>query len=258
MSDATWPCFVINLAAHRPRLEASARQLDALAIAWRRIEAVDGRALSEEETARVYDAEANRWRAKHPLVRAEIGCYLSHIETWRAIAEGDAAGGFVFEDDFSAGPSLPEVLARLSAPDAHRDWDLVKLFSFHPKRKILRSRPLSARHRIGVPYRVPSTTLAYGITREAARRLAERVPPVFRPVDEDHKFFWETGLRIAMVQPPPMTLGDLHAQPDTVGRARRSAGEERRGSPERLWRTARYQAGYALNLHLRRLLGGGR
>src|SRR5438477_7156485 len=101
-----WPAYVINLAANTRRMEDSARQLGAQGIAWRRIDAVDGRALSSAEIARVYDARRNAQSAKHPLVAPEIGCYLSHIAAWRAVAESNAPGGFIFEDDFAADASL--------------------------------------------------------------------------------------------------------------------------------------------------------
>src|SRR5256885_4141319 len=105
-----WPAYVFNRAGNTRRMEGSARQLGAQGIAWRRMDAVDGRALSNAEIARVYDARRNARSGKHPLVAPEIGCYLSHIAAWRAVAEGSAPGGFIFEDDFAADASLARVL----------------------------------------------------------------------------------------------------------------------------------------------------
>src|SRR5262245_50482176 len=134
-----WPVYVINLAADTRRMGDSACQLDAQGIPWRRIDAVDGRALSGAEIARVYDARRNAQHAKHPLVAPEIGCYLSHIAGWQAVAAGAAAGGFIFEDDFAANDALARVLDLLSTDAARGDWDMVKLFSFKPEPALLRS-----------------------------------------------------------------------------------------------------------------------
>ena len=81
----------------------------------------------------------------------------------------------------------------------HKNWDVTKLFSFKPDVRLMRRRKLSNATQIGIPYRVPSTTLGYAITRDAAMRLLECSTPFFRPIDEDHKFFWEKDLRVALV-----------------------------------------------------------
>jgi glycosyl transferase family 25 len=252
-----WTAHLINLAQNAGRLARSARQFDAQGIPWQRIDGVDGWRLGRDEIARVYDERRNAHRAKHPLVAPEVGCYLSHIAAWRAVAAADAPGGFIFEDDFAADDSLAEMLGLLSLDRG--GWDMVKLFSFRPEPRLLDPRPLGPRHTIGIAYRVPTCLIAYGITRTAAARLAARAIPFFRPVDEDQKFFWETGLRVALVTPPPVEVGDQEANTGTIGEVRRKANRGERRSPlSRAWSSLRYQADYAVRLHLSRLRGIGR
>lgn len=250
-----WPCHLINLAENRDRLERSAAQFDAQGIAFRRVEAVNGWQMPPEALAQVYDARANARRARHPLVPAEIGCYLSHIDAWREIAEGSAAGGFVFEDDFAAAPHLAQALTLLSEDGAADGWDLVKLFAFDPSIRLLKPRPLGP-FTVGFPYRVPTCLIGYGLTRAAAARLAARALPIARPVDEDQKFFWETGLRVALITPPPVQVGDQQAETGTIGQTRRAAapGRSRVGQ---LLHSLAYQAGYAARLHWHRMKGTG-
>ncbi|MGG7645477.1 glycosyltransferase family 25 protein [Rhodovulum sp. YNF3179] len=248
-----WPSYVINLAANTARMQNSAAALAAQGIAHERIEAVNGWELPEDEIARVYDAETNRRRARHPLVRPEIGCYLSHIAAWERIAAGDAPGGIVFEDDFEAADDLGRVLELLSA-DGGRDWDMVKLFSFDASPKTVRHRPHGPNHDLVIPYRVPTCMIGYALTRAAAAHLARRAVPFFRPVDEDQKFFWETGLRVALVLPPPITVGDQQAATGTIGTARRAAGG---GGLARLVRGLGYQLRYRAALHWHRARGHG-
>jgi glycosyl transferase, family 25 len=239
-----WPSLVINLARNTVRMDNAARALTAQGIPFARLDAVNGFDLPPDEVARVYDADANRRRGRAPLVGAEIGCYLSHIQAWRQIAAGDAPGGFIFEDDFDAGADLADVL-RLLSDDGGRDWDMVKLFSFDTAPATIAGRALGPRHRIVIPDRVPTCLIGYGVTRAAAAHLESRAIPFFRPVDEDQKFFWETGLRNALVLPPPVRVGDQQTVTGTIGVARRTAAK---AIPRRPFHTLRYQIGYRLAL----------
>ena len=243
-----WPAYVINLAANTDRLAGSSAQLLAQRILFERIDATNGWTLPDAEVARFYDSTSNRRRARHPLVRPEIGCYLSHIDGWRRIAIGAAEGGFIFEDDFHAADDLGEIMALLS--EDRRDWDMVKLFTLHPAPKCVARRSLGSAHEIVAPYCVPTCLIGYGLTREAARRLSDRAIPFFRPVDEDQKFFWETGLRVALVLPAPVTVGDRRTETGTVGAERRAARQAI--GTGRLARTCRglvYQLRYTILLH---------
>ncbi|MFC3118386.1 glycosyltransferase family 25 protein [Jhaorihella thermophila] len=251
----------MDLLCHQPRAECrkdaqSARQLEAQGLPWRRIDAVNGWELSEDEIARVYDARANARRGKYPLVPAEIGCYLSHIEAWRAIAASDQPGGFIFEDDFAANGTLGPVLRAL-VEDEPRDWDMVKLFflrrqSTHPCQP-----PAGA----GFPHRgarqgahLPDRLWAQA--RGGGASGFARPALFFRPVDEDQKFFWETGLRVALVLPPPIEVGDQQAETGTIGNARRAATAGRSRLRQGL-HGALYQLRYRVLLRWHRWRGTG-
>lgn len=247
-----WPAYVINLARNTTRMKNAAAALGAERISFERIEGVNGWELPEEEIERVYDREANARRGRKDLVKPEIGCYLSHVDAWRRIASGSAAGGFVFEDDFATEAGLGALLELLS-DDPARDWDMVKLFSFDVDPRCVKRRLLAPGIEIVEPYRVPTCLIGYGLTRDAATRLVARSIPFFRPVDEDQKFVWETGLRVALVLPPPLRVGDQQAETGTIGNERRS----HRGGKSFL-RGLRYQLRYAGALHWHRLFGTGR
>lgn len=261
-----WPAYVINLADSTARLEAVTAEMAAQGIGFERIEAVDGRRLPPEEIAAAYDAGRNRREGRHPLVASEIGCYLSHLRAWERIAAGEAGGGFVFEDDFAARPHLAAVLEALAgdgdetgdgAGDANGTggWDMVKLFTLHPDVPLSGARALLPGVSLGIPYRVPTCLIAYGLTRAAAGRLCARALPFFRPVDEDQKFVWETGLRVALVLPPPVAQGRQETAAGTVGAARRAA--RRRGLGPML-RSLRYGMRYRAALARHRKAEGWR
>ncbi|WP_224816140.1 glycosyltransferase family 25 protein [Hasllibacter sp. MH4015] len=246
-----WPSFVINLAANTVRMDNVRGQFEAQGIEFERIEAVNGNALSVAEMRAAYDADANRRHARRDLVPAEIGCYLSHIEAWRRIATAAAPGGFVFEDDLDASPDLRRVMAAL-CDDGGSDWDVAKLFSYHPEASVIAERELAPGIQLAVPYRVPTCCLGYALTRAAATRLLDRSVPFFRPVDDDHKYFWENGLRFALTRPIPLQMGDQQTVTGTISQFRRNA---RGGGISRIWRNLRVQAAYHIALRWHRLRG---
>jgi glycosyl transferase family 25 len=251
MSD--WPIYVINMAANTTRMARVTDELSRRGLAFTRFEAVNGRALSEDERARVYDPQANARRARHPMIGPELGCYLSHVALWEKIAAGDADGAVILEDDFAAQDDLPQVIAALAEDGG--DWDIAKLFSLKQTQGVVARRPLIPGREIVVPYKVPTTTLGYAIRREAAARLAARALPVSRPIDEDHKHFWEIDLRVALVMPPPLSFGDDTAETGSIQSTRRRARGLTGGAAlAQGWRSLRYRLRYMAGLHWHRLV----
>lgn len=248
-----WPVFVINMAGNTARMARAESELARLGIAFSRFEAVDGRALPADELTRVYDPAANARRARHPMIGPEIGCYLSHVSLWQAIAAGDASGGIILEDDFAAADDLAQVLDALAQDSGN--WHIAKLFSTRVGQKLLDPRPLVNGRAIAVPYKVPNTTLGYAIRREVAARLAARALPISRPIDEDHKHFWEQGLRLVMVAPPPLVLGEQSRDAGSITATRRRAKTRHAGGPlVHALHSLGYRLRYLANLHWHRMI----
>lgn len=153
-----WPVHVINMASNTTRMARAAAELDSLNIPFTRFEAVNGRALSPDDLARVHDPAASRRRARRPLIGPEIGCYLSHVALWEEIAAGDAPGGIILEDDFAAADDLAAVLEAIARDEG--DWEIAKLFSARVGQKLLDRRPLSKGARSRCPTRCRTRRLA--------------------------------------------------------------------------------------------------
>lgn len=87
--------YVINLDRSKDRLDHITKIFAEQRLDFIRIPAVDGRTLSEEVI--------NSWLPRSICLRqpspAEIGCFLSHRECLRLIAEGDDDFAAIFEDD---------------------------------------------------------------------------------------------------------------------------------------------------------------
>lgn len=249
----TWPVFVINMSANTTRMAHVTDELARLGVDFTRFEAVDGRALSAEEMARVYDPVANLRRARHPMIGPEIGCYLSHVALWEKIAASGAEGGIIFEDDFTAASDLAAVLAAVSKDDG--EWDIAKLFSARVGQKVMDRRPLVAGREIAVPYKVPNTMLGYAVRRDAAATLAARALPMSRPIDEDHKHFWEQDIRIALVTPSPLAFGVHSTETGTITAARREKTKLKAGTAvTQVWRALRFRLNYLVKLHWHRFV----
>lgn len=249
----TWPVYVINMAGNPARMARAASELDRLGIAFSRFEAVDGRALSPDDLARVYDPEASKRRSRRPLIGPEIGCYLSHVALWEQIASGDAAGGIILEDDFAAADDLAAVLAAVARDRG--DWEIAKLYTARKGQKLLDPRPLVPGRQIAVPYKVPNTTLGYAIRREAAARLLACALPVSRPIDEDHKHFWDLNLRVALVAPPPLRLSAESTDGGSITATRKRAKARHAGGAIRqALHGLRYRLSYLMHLHWNRLV----
>ncbi|WP_297323438.1 glycosyltransferase family 25 protein [uncultured Bartonella sp.] len=87
--------YVINLDRSNERLDHMKSVFNTVGLDFIRVSAVDGRALPEEKFEQL--TRIRNWPKK--LTKAEVGCFLSHLECLRLISEGDDPYGAVFEDD---------------------------------------------------------------------------------------------------------------------------------------------------------------
>jgi glycosyl transferase family 25 len=111
----------INLdrsAARRAHMEELAT---AAGLCLRRLQAVDGFSLSDEEYDRVHPAVPNQRR----MTKWEVACFLSHRKAWHEICEKDTDYAAVFEDDIYFGTALRTILSE--GAWIRRDMDLIKL-----------------------------------------------------------------------------------------------------------------------------------
>lgn len=192
--------FVINLDRSPERLEQIGRSLDALALPWTRVPAVDGRLLPEAERRAALDEHAYRRQHGMSPVPGELGCYLSHVGAMRRFLGSDAALALILEDDVRPRAALPRVLQALQDCAAH--WDMVKISGVHSGTPI-RVRPLVDDHWLAVMLTKCTGSSAYLINREAARAYLDRLLPMTLPYDHVFDQGWRFGLRVRMVTPWP-------------------------------------------------------
>jgi glycosyl transferase family 25 len=171
--------FLINLARRPDRLAAMRAQLDALGVAFSRVEAVDAAALAPADTS--------MFAAKGPLgavAPGDMACTLSHFAAWRALIASGESHGVVLEDDLFVHPAARELLK--DAAWIPRDAGLLKIERFGPpsQRVVIGASvaldngrsiaPLLSKHCGGA---------GYIISCEIAQRLLDMPGKITLPVD---------------------------------------------------------------------------
>jgi glycosyl transferase family 25 len=232
------PIYLINLPKDVARAAHMRSQLTALGLQdqLHPMAATYGRDLTDAETARYYSPELNAQQYHLPLTSGEIGCYISHLNTWQALVDSGAEAALVLEDDVLLDAGLPALMSHLMAATAP-EWDMIKLVG-RDHEKIISAWPLGSQHRVVRYARIPSMTAAYFISRRGAQKLLSRIP-FGRPVDIDLRYAWETNLLLYGMLPYPVTL-DQSSTVSSIGR---------RSSPKswtHRWRRVRQQVVYSL------------
>lgn len=167
--------YLINLDRDIERLNWMKAQAVKLGINLVRLPAVLGASLPR--------SEVDKYRHEGLAMTAgEVGCLLSHIKAWRAIAEGDEAAGLVLEDDMHLSPNLAALLASLSYdPDRSEIFKLeASTIGIDVARDALSDLPPYKVHALKSAH---SGTGAYAMSRETARRLLTLADTIRVPVD---------------------------------------------------------------------------
>lgn len=171
--------YLINLDRDQERLAFFSANFARLGLAFERVAAVDGRTFSDADYQAFNQA---RPRPTKPWYRGQMGCFLSHFEAWRRIAEGEDRVCAVFEDDVHVSDDLPRVLAEDSwLPEG---VDIVRLET-SPNRVRLARKPFLTCHDRPA-YQVRSTSWCAGgylISRHTAQRLISLPPHQHAPTD---------------------------------------------------------------------------
>lgn len=189
------PTFFINLDRdidRRASIEASCK---AAGLEAERIPAILGRDLPDWAT---------QFFPPSPLTAAEVGCYASHIKTWRTILDRQLPYALVLEDDARVAPDTVDTI-RLALRELPADWDYVHFEPVTPKRQLpfkpirdLGNGRMLIRH-----MRIPTGTTGYLITRTGASKLVIERPRTM-PVDCEIRLDWNWCLNIFGITPSPV------------------------------------------------------
>jgi glycosyl transferase, family 25 len=169
--------YLINLDSRPDRLEWSQSQLMRLGIAFERIAAI-GRQEASLLTGTVRFSP--HW--KHPLTEGELGCFFSHLKTWRKFVDTGEEQCLILEDDIVASRSLRSFLDRFH--EIRFEGDTIRLETYL-KKVCLKNRPAyraggMALHNL---YSEHWGSAAYILSRRLAVKLVESPELPLLPVD---------------------------------------------------------------------------
>lgn len=191
--------LVISLERSQERRKRVEEQLVKTSIQWRFMNAVDGYALSHLPSA--YKKSKVMRLQGYELSPGEVGCYLSHIEAWKACVNAQMIT-LVFEDDFLISPRFESLLHDLLG--IHHEWDLVRLSGIYETkdRVIVSQNSFNLVHNLGDP----CGTASYILNPRAAKILLENTGDIYEPVDHYLEHFKKHGLRCLAAKPYPVEL----------------------------------------------------
>lgn len=138
INDSNTEIFLINLAKNKDRFLSFSKQFnnsDMKNMKFTHINAVLGTSivdtdlrdiLSEEGYSDLILSEKRGYRIKHhQMTRGSIGCYLSHMKTYKAFLEGDKDYAIIFEDDVNIKNKNFISSINNIIPTLPNDWDIV-------------------------------------------------------------------------------------------------------------------------------------
>jgi glycosyl transferase family 25 len=175
------------------------------------VEAVDGRDLTDRDIAQVADRPTI---AKYPdwLTPPMLGCCLSHLKTYRRIADSPDDVALVLEDDVILPLDMQQLVHDLSARITVGEVILIYYLGAPGRRVRLdgsRSTPLPSSRILAPPLDGSEvcSTGAYLISRETCRHLAQRISPI-RAGPDSWRFFLDSGWidRLTCVFPAPINV----------------------------------------------------
>ena len=196
--------IVINLDHDTDRRARVERRLAELGLRWERLPAVDGRRL-EPHHERLIDRAAHAARGLE-FSPGAIGCWLSHREAQRRVAEGVEPMAMILEDDIAIADDLPDVLERIERGDAGR-FDVIRLHRYKMHRKFVPVHRIGA-GALGFVRPADSGAQAYVITRAAAGRLIASIPRMAQLADHALYEHWTHGLVVCSIDPPAVRHDD--------------------------------------------------
>jgi glycosyl transferase family 25 len=169
------------------------------------VSVVNGMIASDPRVDQMFDPHRARLLAKRQITRSEIAAYGTHRLAWQHVLASSSVNALIFEDDFLVknGAVVRQVFD--SAEELLSEGrNIIKLFDFPRER----TRNLAIRTTVaGVPLvrwqRPRAGMVGYLISRQGAERFLSR-DRIFRPVDEDIKYYWETGLDVWSVTGNPV------------------------------------------------------
>lgn len=208
------PVYVINLARSYQRWEDLKISAEQFGIGLRRIEAVEGKLLKDDELGNL-DAAGFRRRHGKMVLPAEIGCYFSHIKALEVIVASTDPYAVIVEDDVRF---TEDFLPFINGAIKLRGWDVIKLVN-HRMAAFRSFGAVIGRFTIGRSLHGPlGSSAAYLLTKDGARKLLAAVKPMSLPYDVAMERGWAGHYELFTTDQPLVEFSDVAVSTIADGR----------------------------------------
>ena len=207
------PIYCISLSRSTERRKAMRRQLDALGHPYQIVDAVDGATLDISTLNDRLRQDIMRLRCGYDLTPGEIGCFLSHYQTWESLVQDNIPVALILEDDVILRDDFAEVVSELVAEKWR--WDIIVLDTrkYH-KGKSIRTAG-GERYSVIRANRQITGACAYLINSRAAKNLVSYCYEIRAPIDHLYGEWWHNGLAFYYLCPRLAEHGG--AEDSTIG-----------------------------------------
>lgn len=182
------PVYIINLEKDIQKKKYMVNLCDKYGLKYSFINAVDGSRLDDKEINQIVDHKLSLKKLKRKLVKAEIGCLLSHLSIYKKMISDNIEVSLILEDDVNFDHSLIDFFQCYEKLPLK--YDLL-LLGHH--KALSRDKPGSSnfwskkikidKFEISRPTEVCYGTYGYLITYEGAIKLKDRINKFYLPID---------------------------------------------------------------------------
>jgi len=183
--------FVIHLARAAQRKPNVEELRASLPGALEVIDAVDARDMSSDDIAKLVSGPRHFPTYPFKLRTSEVACFLSHRKAWQLIADGNASGAMVLEDDVVL--DVPVFSNAFALVEQHVGGDDFVRFPYKNRETPSRTLANTGETCLFEPKVCGLGMQAQYVGRSAARRLLDATKQFDRPVDTLLQQTWVTG-----------------------------------------------------------------
>jgi len=196
--------LVISLQRSLDRRKQVEREMQKISLPWTFLDAVDGSTLAVPPIE--YKPNKVKRLQGYELTSSEIGCFLSHKESWRRCLE-KGLPTLILEDDFILSSHFEESLITLIK--AIPQWNFVRLNGLYevPFKVIFEKSGVKLVKNLGDAV----GTAAYILKPEIAEQLIKHSADIYEPVDHFLEHQQKHGLDFLAIRPYPVNIAPVES-----------------------------------------------
>ena len=191
-------CFVINLERATERRTHCENLFAQSQLELVLVPAVDGKTLNEPFPN--YSDRGYRLCHGKRTNPNQVACYLSHLKAMSMLVETGDDYGIIMEDDVQFGPDLSDIVEK--AILARPEVGCLRLAGRRNSKPVITDR-LDDKHQLGIDLTRQTGSGCYLLSRETAKAMLEKMPPMIVPIDHSFDRDWRwSGLTMRVIPFP--------------------------------------------------------